>query len=332
MSCFPDSLVPKVQQPLFSFIIPVFNEEKNIGRCLNSIRNLLFPNQDYEVFIVDNGSTDGTHQIIRELNFNFTVIPKVHVSYLRNWGAGMAKGEYLAFVDSDIELAPEWLKNGLEAFKGPSVVASGCFPRVPPEATWVERAKDLHQCGRHNGILLRPVSWLPSANFLVRREDFLAIGGFNENLETAEDVDLGYRLGKRGILLRNLTMEAIHWGEDKNLATLWRKEVWRGMGNLTGVLSHGLFWDELPSLGYPLYMLILVMASWLGGFVDLGQGQVFFGPLSLGLLCLPALLLAVNTARLARRPAAFPSLFLVYLIYGLARAYSVARAALVYRV
>ena len=165
-------------------------------------------------------------------------------------------------------------------------------------------------------------------NFVVRREAFWDVGGFNEQLETAEDVDLCYRLGQRGVILCNPAMEAIHWGEARDLATFWRKEVWRGTGNLRGVFSHGFRWDELPSLGYPLYILILAMTFWLGFLVDLGQGQFFYSPLSLGLLCLPALLLAVKTASWARRPAAFPSLFLLYLIYGLARAYSVVRASL----
>jgi len=326
-SGFPDSVVQEVQKPLLSFIIPVFNDEKNIDRCLHSIKNLVFPEKDYEVLVLDNGSTDGTHHILRELEVPFKVIANVHVSVLRNNGAGLSQGEFLAFVDSDVELSLYWVEHSLAAFHDPTVVATGCFPEVPGEATWVQQAWDIHQRERQTPTS-RPISWLPSMNLVVRRKAFWEVGGFNEQLETAEDVDLCYRLRQRGTILWNPAMKAIHWGEARDLATFWRKEVWRGIGNLKGAFLHGFHWDELPSLSYPLYILIFLIAFWVGCFVDLRQEQFFFSPLTLGLLCLPALLLAISTVSLARRPAAFPSLFLLYLIYGLARAYSVIRASL----
>ncbi|MCZ6801162.1 MAG: glycosyltransferase [Nitrospirae bacterium] len=327
-SCLKEVSVQSTGKPSVTFVIPVFNDEKNVARCLRSLRNLRFPEQEYEVLIVDNGSTDRTHHIMREMGFPFTVIDKVHVSALRNHGAMMAQGDFLAFVDSDVELSTQWLENSLEVFKDQTVVAAGCFPGIPEEATWVQCTWDIHQRGRQKPGAPVPVAWLPSMNLVVRRDVFKAVSGFNERLETAEDVDLCYRLERLGTILCTPGMEAKHWGEAHDLPTFWRKEVWRGTGNLRGVFSHGFRWAELPSLAYPLYTLILVMAFLLGCFVEFGQGQLLFSPLSLGLLCLPALLLAISTARLARRPAAFPSLFLLYLIYGLARAYSVIRASL----
>src|SRR5262245_32110020 len=174
-------------QPLVSFVIPVFNSERDIARCLLSIKHLHFPEGAYEVLIMDNGSTDQTHQIMRQLGFPFQVIPTVNVSTLRNRGAAIAQGEYIAFVDSDVELTPDWLHNGLATFTDQRVVACGCFPSVPPEATWVQQTWDIHQRGRQSEAKPTPVAWLASMNLIVRRAAFLAIAGFNENLETAED-------------------------------------------------------------------------------------------------------------------------------------------------
>jgi hypothetical protein len=163
-------------------------------------------------------------------------------------------------------------------------------------------------------------------NLIVRREAFLAVSGFNEQLETVEDVDLCYRLGQRGTILWNSAMEAIHWGEARDLRIFWRKESWRSISNLRGVLAHGFRWDELPSLGYPLYILCGVLFLMLGGVVDLWYGQLFLVPLSLTMLILPALGLALNTARLSRQPMLILQLFLLYFTYGLARAYAVVKA------
>jgi glycosyltransferase involved in cell wall biosynthesis len=313
-------------RPLVSFVIPVLNAEQYLGRCLVAIRNQQYAGGTSEVLIIDNGSTDRTHRIIRDLGFDFQLVPELNVSALRNRGAAIAKGLYVAFVDSDVELTPHWLQHGLAAFGDQRVVASGCFPDVPKDATWVQQTWDLHQRGRQSEAEPTPVSWLSSMNVIVRRDDFLAVSGFNESLETAEDVDLCYRLGQRGTILYNPAMKAVHWGEASDLGRFWRKEVWRGLGNLSGVLSHGLRWDELPSLGYPLYVLCLVVLSGLGALFDLWHQQVVLTPLCLFLLILPALLLAVHTARIVKCPGVAPKLFLLYLIYGFARAYSVTKA------
>lgn len=315
----------KVARPVVSFVMPVFNSERYIARCLLSIRSLNFDGIGYEVLIMDNGSTDGTHQIMRDLGFDFHVVPKVNVSALRNRGATMARGDYLAFVDSDVELSPQWLQDGLAVFQQDNVVASGCFPGVPLDATWVQRTWDLHQRGRSRVDSVTPAPWLSSMNLLVRRNAFLEVSGFNEQLTTAEDVDLSYRLGQRGRILNNPSMKAVHWGEAKDLGHFMRKEIWRGKGNLQGVLSHGLRLDELPSLGYPLYMLAALLLLGIGGASDLVRHQFILIPVSFSLMVLPAILLALRSGYQAGRLRAIPPLFLLYLAYGLARAYSLFR-------
>ena len=313
-------------KPLVSFVTPVFNSENDIARCLLSIRKQDFPGEAYEVLIMDNGSTDQTHQIIRNLGFTFQVIPKVNVSTLRNRGAALAQGDYVAFVDSDVELVPGWLQGGLDAFADPRIVGTGSFLEVPTDATWSQRMWSLHQRSRHLAGKVLPVAWLGSANLMVRRADFLAVSGFNEGLVTAEDVDLCYRLGQRGMILYNPAMRAIHWGEAHDLRTFWRKEVWRGLGNWHGLLSHGWRWDELPSLGYPLYMMSLVFLLILGLGLDVWRHQILLTPLCLILLILPALLLAIRTTRLAHDLRVLPQLGLLYFVYGIARAYAIIKS------
>ncbi|MGE3539928.1 MAG: glycosyltransferase [Candidatus Tectimicrobiota bacterium] len=315
-------------QPLVSFVIPVFNSEQYIARCLLSIRNLPCPETAYEVLIMDNGSTDRTHEIMRGLGFPFQVVPGVNVSTLRNRGAALARGEYVAFVDSDVEISPQWLQGGLDALSDEHMVATGSFLEVPQGATWVQQSWSLHQRSRYLDNTLRQIAWLGSANLLVRRADFCAIAGFNEHLETAEDVDLCYRLGQRGSITHNPVMRAVHWGEAPDLRTFWRKEVWRGLGNWHGVLSHGWRWDELPSLGYPLYMAGVGIFCGLGALTDAWQGHVWLLPWGLLFLSLPAVLLAIRTTRLTRCGKMLPQFFVMYLTYGLARAYSLSKSNL----
>ena len=256
--------------PLVSFVIPVLNAERDIERCLRSIWRLDFPADRYEIRIVDNGSTDNTQQILHNLGVDFQIVENANVASLRNQAAARSRGDYIAFVDADVELTPGWLQQGLAVFaqqqtpaepdsqhETQAVVASGCFPRIPPQATWVQKVWDMQQRGRIQAGPPQPIAWLPSMNLLVRRTMFETVGGFDEQLETTEDVDLCYRLGQQGVILHNTGMDAVHWGEAPDLQTFWRKEVWRATGSLKGVRRHGFRWDELPSILYPLYIGIL---------------------------------------------------------------------------
>jgi glycosyltransferase involved in cell wall biosynthesis len=314
-----------VKKPLVSIVIPVLNGERDIARCLLSIRNLNFPPEKCEVLVMDNGSTDDTCAIVRDLGFDSHVVPGVHVGTLRNRGVAIAHGDYVGFVDADVELMPCWLHAGLAALEDSRVVAAGCFPRAPRPATWVQQTWEIHQCGAQDGNSRPPVSWLPAMNLLVRRDVFQTVNGFDEQLVTAEDVDLCYRLGKHGTILSVPAMDAIHWGEAANLGAFWRKEVWRGLGNLAGVTSHGLRSHELPSLGYPLYVLCLLVFLVASCIFDLQSAQLRLIPINLALLALPALILAAGTSFRTKYFRVFPKLFLLYLVYGLARAYSVAK-------
>jgi Glycosyltransferase like family 2 len=206
------------------------------------------------------------------------------------------------------------------------VVAAGCFPSVPQPATWVQQTWDLHQRGSQPER--RTVTWLPSMNLIVRRDAFVKIGGFNEELETAEDVDLCYRLGQHGMILCNPAMEATHWGEAWNLRSFFRKEAWRGAGNLKGISVHGLRWDELPSIGYPLYVLCCALLFSLSVGLDAWRGQFIIIPLTFILLVLPALVLAIQASYRTKQLRRTLPLFALYLTYGLARAYSIVKAGI----
>jgi hypothetical protein len=121
-------------------------------------------------------------------------------------------------------------------------------------------------------------------------------------------------------------MEAVHWGEAPDLKVFWRKEVWRGKGSLGGVLSHGLRLDELPSLAYPIYMGSFGVLVALGAVVDGWHGYLRWLPLAMTLLTLPALMLALQTAYRAASLRTIPQLFVLYALYGWARAYALVRA------
>ena len=99
-----------------SIIIPVYNEERFLARCLNSIK----PNPDVEVLIIDDGSEDNSWAIAQEFT-SFKAIKRTQtsfgVSFARNIGLNEAKGDYVTFLDSDDEYCPGAIDNMLKEIK-----------------------------------------------------------------------------------------------------------------------------------------------------------------------------------------------------------------------
>lgn len=97
-----------------SIIVPVYNVEKYVGECLDSILNQNLDPENYEIILVNDGSTDGSLDIIKTYangHSHIKIIDKANggVSQARNWGLAQAKGEYIYFIDSDDFLLPNSL-------------------------------------------------------------------------------------------------------------------------------------------------------------------------------------------------------------------------------
>ena len=89
--------------PKFSIVIPVYNVEEYIGRCLESVKNQTF--KDYEVIVVNDGCTDKSIEVAKQYDVKIIKTEHVSVSEARNIGVKHAKGEYLIFLDRESEVS-----------------------------------------------------------------------------------------------------------------------------------------------------------------------------------------------------------------------------------
>ena len=244
-----------------SIIIPAYNEEKNLPACLDSISKLNFSKEDLEVILVDNGSIDRTLEIAESFGAITLSDDSMNVSGLRNYGVKHSSGDILAFVDADCVVSQDWLKNSLPYFNLNNVAAWGAPPTLPENATWVQQTWYIV---RQKEKQVQEVSWLETMNLFVRKNQFVAVGGFNETLVTCEDVDLCYRIRKYGKIISDSRLVVIHHGEASTLSAFFKKELWRGRSNLKGLRSHGLSLKEIPSLLIPFYFGIFLPAALIG--------------------------------------------------------------------
>ncbi|MXR28465.1 Glycosyltransferase involved in cell wall bisynthesis [Pseudomonas sp. E141] len=272
-----------------SIVIPMFNEARHIGRTLLAAQEAARQAQlDCELIVVDNGSDDHGPRIANELGARVLIVPGVHIGALRNRGAAIAHGEWLAFIDADIEMPANWLKLLLE-LQGQGDVL-GLDLDTPAQAPWFAQAWQ-RRSQRPGSRPLHRVQWLPSANLLLRRQWFEQVGGFDETLRTGEDKDFSLRLRNAGaqLLLVNENV-ALHWGYEGSWREWMSKELWRQGSHLQLLRSHG---PSLRLLRFPA----MSIGAWGLDFlalVALFQGQPRIALMLLLLTSLPALFLSLR--------------------------------------
>jgi GT2 family glycosyltransferase len=198
-------LRPQARSPSklrFSVIVCTRNGRSRIGSCLAAIRR----NRDaFETLVVDDGSVDGTADLVRE-NFPWVrliTLPASGLSAARNAGAAAALGDIFAFTDDDCEPDGEWLSRLAVVFEQGDFAAVG-GPNLPPKPQDWQQAVVCAAPGAPSHVLLddTEAEHLPGCNLAVRRSAFEAVGGFDPQFHTAgDDVDFCWRLRDAGLRL-----------------------------------------------------------------------------------------------------------------------------------
>ncbi|WP_460929368.1 glycosyltransferase [Pseudomonas sp. MC6] len=274
-----------------SIVIPMYNEARHIGRTLLAARKAAnAADIDCELIVVDNGSTDDGPQIARAFGAQVLVLPGLLIGALRNRGATVASGEWLAFIDADIEMPEDWLSElfALEAQNQGDIF--GLDLHTPAAAPWYATAWQRRML-RPSAHASRTVDWLPSANLLMRKRWFDVVGGFNETLRTGEDKEYTLRLSTQGARLLSTSHSiALHWGYEMNWREWMGKELWRQGSHLQLLRTHGM---SLRLLRFPLLSLLVWMTDFLL-IVALLAGLAQLAMILLVLTLLPSLALSVR--------------------------------------
>jgi glycosyltransferase involved in cell wall biosynthesis len=305
----------------FSIIIPTLNAEKFIDKCLTSIDNLDYPKDAVEVIIVDNGSTDKTLAIAKEHNAKIFIKEKCNVSELRNFGAQQAVNNLLAFVDSDCALPAHWLREAKEFLRLNGVAAIGCWYKLSDSPSWIEKVWDIHMRDRRS--VIGEINWVPSGNFIIYREIFEKIHGFDESLITSEDVDICERIRHLGLVIYSHPSLAIeHLGDSNTIKKYFKKESWRGEGVYQNFLRHLPQLRLNKALILAFFTTLLCVGAVLGICEDFIVGDIHLFAYSVSGLILVPLLLSVKTLAVHKQwQYLFPLAFL-FLLYSIARATS----------
>jgi len=226
---------------MISFIIPTLNEELHINECLSRITLGCRSNDiDFEIIVVDNGSTDITRDTAKKYTSSIYYLPKFTIAALRNIGVHREKANIFAFIDADVYLEPEWfitLKRQIE--RQEDLFCTGYRYGVAKDAGWIADNWFAN---------LKPSGYLSGGNLIISRATFNKAGGFDESLITGEDVDFCKRVESTGVTIDfNEGYQTIH-DFPTTLKGFFIREIWHGKSD---TVSH------IAILGY-LYLLSVV--------------------------------------------------------------------------
>jgi len=190
-----------------SVIVPTWNEGKCLGKCLSSLKRQSLKD-NFEVIVVDGGSTDRTVEIAGEYADRVLVAPDRPVGAARNLGASMSKGDILAFIDADTIASKNWLKTSLESFDSNPMAVGVTGPTIPYEGSRVDEGMYKFARWAQQVSLRLGFPHVAGFNCAYRKDAFWRAGGFDEERELSEDVMLSLKIRKQGRVLFNDKMVA----------------------------------------------------------------------------------------------------------------------------
>ena len=190
--------------PFVSVIIPVRNRPLEIEACLRSLGEVVYPLEKIEIIVVDDASTDHTPETVSRFPVRLIRLDKnQQAPYCRNLAGRTAKGNILAFLDSDCLVDSHWLEELVPAFRDSTVGAiggmvAGCFEETPLDRYEAVKSSLIMGSRIRRTTDYDRAFYVPSCNLLVKRDLFLRLGGFREELLVGEDVDFCWRLQDEG--------------------------------------------------------------------------------------------------------------------------------------
>lgn len=181
-------------RPKVSVVVCSYNGARTLRGALQSLMELDYP--DFEVILVDDGSTDSTAEIASDFpQVLYHYQENCGLSVARNVGAELAVGDIVAYTDSDCEVDPDWLRYLVQAMEDQKVEAIGGPNITPQGSSWTAYCVAASP-GNPSHVMLNDcrAEHVPGCNMAFRRATLLGIGGFDPQFRQAgDDVDICWR-------------------------------------------------------------------------------------------------------------------------------------------
>ena len=279
---------PITETPAVSVVIPTFNGADRLPATLAALARQTLPREDWEVVVIDDGSTDNTGEVAAAGGARVIRFPANRgVGAARNAGVAEARAPVLAFIDDDCIPQPDWLEQLIEPFRDSSVDGVGGKihpagddglmlrylkarnPWAPLPAELLRSSNRLYRLLVYLKGLMRvgqrggdpeELFAVAGANMAFRAELLAGVGGFDETYRVSEETELcrrahSLRPGTR-IVYRPTAVVGHHFGA--NIRNVLRRAHWYGEGSARFAAEN----DDVKLIAYPFPVLMAVAAGW----------------------------------------------------------------------
>lgn len=209
--------------PSVSIIIPAHNNEKTIGQTLESLKTLEYPRAKIEIIVVDDASTDRTGKVA--LQHGCRVIKrekKGGCAPAKNTGVAQARNEIVAFIDADVFVTKDWLRELVAPFKDSSV--GGVGGRIKNEFRKNNALEKFIEYDNYYRTRKVEAKSVPGSNSAYRREIFDIVGKMDPYI--GEDPDFCYRVSSRGYKLVYIQKAVVYHPYPNDVVTYLKKQVY----------------------------------------------------------------------------------------------------------
>ncbi len=198
-----------MEYPFVSVVVGIRNEERFIEECIESLLKLDYPQNYYEILIVDGMSTDKTQDLVQKYPVRLLLNERKNVAAARNLGVENSRGDLVAFTDGDCKVDPQWLgilvremqsaPEEVVCVGGPNLIfdTDPVFGRVVgySQETFLGSGGSAQS---KNSSKKHYVNSLPNCNAMYKKSAIKEVRGFDEKFVVGQDGDLNYRIGKKG--------------------------------------------------------------------------------------------------------------------------------------
>jgi O-antigen biosynthesis protein len=216
--------------PKVSVVVCAYNAAATLDDNLSSLARLDYP--DYEVIVVNDGSTDATPHIAERFGFRMISVSNGGLSAARNLGLHAAHGDIVAYTDADTRVDRDWLSHLVQPFLEHAYAGVGGPNVVPPDDPWVAQCVARAPGGPIHVMLDNiTAEHIPGCNMAFRREALLQVGGFDPTYTKAgDDVDICWRLQDAGFSL-GFAPGALVWHHHRaSVAAYIKQQIGYGEG------------------------------------------------------------------------------------------------------
>lgn len=241
-----------------SFIVATLNNEKTIDECLKSIFELNYPKDSIEVLVMDGCSKDDTIKIAQKYPVKIVSAP-LNAPAAYNYAMKIINHEIVGFIDSDAKVEKEWLNKIIPYMSDPQTVgAGGGIETWNTENLWARSVGYDMKFRYHR--LGQFVNRIATMNLLLRKKTIEDAGGFDEDLPSQYDTDLGVRITSKGYKIAYVPEAKCYHYNRPTVKSFFKQQLQYGKNTVKLYFKHSdlMKGDKITGIGMNIQPLLIL--------------------------------------------------------------------------